>query len=67
MTDGSIVEADVIVFCTGFHGNMRTRVADIVGSEIADQLEDYWSFDAEGELRGNWRPLGRETTSFEIP
>ena len=59
MNDGSMLDADVIVFCTGFAGNMRTRVARIVGSEVADQLEDYWGFDDEGELKGNWKEIGR--------
>jgi hypothetical protein len=60
MADGSTIEADLIVFCTGFNGNMRTRVARMVGPEIADQLDDYFCFDAEGEVRGNWKPIGRK-------
>ena len=47
-SDGSELEAEVIVFCTGFEGNMRLIVAEIVGEEIAEQLDDYWHVDREG-------------------
>ena len=50
--DGSELEADVIVFCTGYEGNMRLMVAGIVGEEVADKLEEYWHLDREGEVRG---------------
>jgi cation diffusion facilitator CzcD-associated flavoprotein CzcO len=58
--DGSVLEADVVVFATGFEGNMRLAVADIVGQEISDTLDDYWHVDSEGELRGVWKPIGRK-------
>lgn len=51
-SDGSELEADVIVFCTGLEGNMCLMVAEIVGEEIAEQLDDYWHVDREGEVRG---------------
>jgi cation diffusion facilitator CzcD-associated flavoprotein CzcO len=58
--DGSELEADVIIFCTGFEGNMRLMVEKIVGDEIAEKLEDFWHVDKEGELLGAWKPIGRE-------
>lgn len=58
--DSSELEADVIVFGTGFEGNMRLMVAEIVGEEVADKLEDYWHLDREGEVRGAWKPIGRK-------
>ena len=60
-SDGSELEADVVMFCTGFEGNMRLMVAEIVGEEVAEQLEDYWSLDKEGEIRGAWKPIGRKS------
>ena len=59
-SDGSELKADVVVFCTGFQGNMRLEVAKIVGEEIGDVLEDYLCLDKEGEVRGAWRPPGRK-------
>jgi cation diffusion facilitator CzcD-associated flavoprotein CzcO len=64
--DGSVLEADVVVFATGFEGNMRLAVADIVGQEVSDRLDDYWRVDCEGELRGVWKPIGRKYTPDPI-
>ncbi|KAK5166750.1 hypothetical protein LTR04_000461 [Oleoguttula sp. CCFEE 6159] len=57
-SDGSTLAADAVVFATGFDGNMRHAATQIVGEEIGNQLEDYWCVDAEGELRGAWKPIG---------
>ena len=54
-SDGTEIKADVIVFCTGFIGNMRTNVADIFGDDIAAQAGDFWKLDEEGELRGAFK------------
>ncbi|KAH0847632.1 Flavin-binding monooxygenase-like family protein [Fonsecaea pedrosoi] len=56
--DGTELEADVIVFTTGFVGNLRQIAGRIVGPEIADQLDDFWRVDAEGELRGAFKYAG---------
>ncbi len=58
--DGTELLADVIIFTTGFDGNMRRAVGGFVGPEIEDQLEDFWGVDEEGELRGAWKFSGRE-------
>ena len=63
-SDGSVVDADVIVFATGFVGNMRTSVRDFFGDQIADRVDDYWGLDEEGELKGAFKPTGRESSSF---
>ncbi|EKG18865.1 Aromatic-ring hydroxylase-like protein [Macrophomina phaseolina MS6] len=55
--DGSDLEADVIVYATGFVGNMRHAAAEIVGEEVGGRLEDFWGVDAEGELRGACKPM----------
>ena len=56
-TDGTELEADEIVFATGYE-NMRGTARKIFGDEIADQVKDVWGFDEEGELRTMWRRTG---------
>ena len=58
-SDGTELPADLIVFSTGFTGDLREGIAPIVGQEIAKQLEDYWYLDQEGELLGAFKPSGR--------
>lgn len=55
--DGSVLEADEIVFATGYQ-NMRTEARSIFGDTVADRIGDIWGFDEEGELRSVWRPSG---------
>ena len=56
--DGSKLDADVIVFCTGFSHDVRGEAIKVVGPEIGERLDDYWSVDDEGELRGAYKPHG---------
>lgn len=67
LSDGSVVEADVVVFATGFKGNMRDRVREFFGNQVADVMEDFWGFDTEGELRGAFRSPGRKWQSTRKP
>lgn len=55
--EGEVLEADEIVFATGF-SNMRTRVRSVFGGEVAEKVRDAWGFDEEGEIRGLWRRTG---------
>ncbi|KIW35339.1 uncharacterized protein PV07_02040 [Cladophialophora immunda] len=55
--DGSELEADEIVFATGYK-NMRTTARDIFGDEVANRVGDVWGYDAEGEMRTIWRRTG---------
>jgi hypothetical protein len=55
--DGEIIEADEIVFATGYL-NMRTQCRKIFGDDIADRVKDVWGFDKEGEIRTMWRKSG---------
>ncbi|KAK5662687.1 hypothetical protein OQA88_8603 [Cercophora sp. LCS_1] len=55
--DGSELEADEIVFATGY-GNMRTHTRQIFGDAVADQVGDIWGWDEEGEMRGIWKKSG---------
>lgn len=56
--DGTEVQADEIVFATGFD-NMRTQARAIFGDDVADRVEDVWGFDSEGEIRTLWRRSGQ--------
>lgn len=56
-SDGSHVDADVIVFATGFESNMRLAASSILGRKVTNELEDFWGVDEEGELIGAWKPL----------
>lgn len=55
--DGSELEADEIVFATGYQ-NMRTQARIIFGDEVADRVGDVWGLNAEGEFRTIWQRSG---------
>ncbi|KAJ5759075.1 hypothetical protein N7520_006231 [Penicillium odoratum] len=55
--DGSELEADEIVFATGYQ-NMRTQARLIFGDEVADRVGDVWGLNAEGEFRTIWQRSG---------
>lgn len=60
-SDGTHLKADVIVFATGFVGNLRQQVEQLFGSEIGDQVGDFWGLDEEGELKAAFKPTGRKS------
>ena len=64
--DGKEVGADLIVLCTGFDQNFRNDAARIVGQEVADQMDDFWGVDQEGEIRGNAKPAGRKFSALFV-
>ncbi|KAF1937599.1 FAD/NAD(P)-binding domain-containing protein [Clathrospora elynae] len=55
--DGTKLEADEIVFATGYQ-NMRTQARKIFGDEVADRVNDVWGFNEEGEFRTMWQKSG---------
>ncbi|KAF2185908.1 FAD/NAD(P)-binding domain-containing protein [Zopfia rhizophila CBS 207.26] len=65
--DGTELEADIIVFATGYEGNMRLTASKIVEPKIAEKLDDCWQLDKEGEPRGAWKPIGRKVDQSEDP
>lgn len=60
MSDGRHVDADVVVFATGYTGNIRDAAKKIVGDKVGESLEEFWQCDQEGESRGAWKYTGRE-------
>lgn len=63
-SDGSHIDADVIVFATGYKSDLKNSARRIVGPEIAEGLEEFWQCDQEGETRGAWRDTGRTLHFF---
>ncbi|KAK3111116.1 hypothetical protein LTR53_013950 [Teratosphaeriaceae sp. CCFEE 6253] len=58
--DGTSLPADLIVLATGFQHDFRVDAARLVGKNVAEQMDDYWGLDAEGELRGHARFAGHD-------
>ncbi|EOD43906.1 putative flavin-containing monooxygenase protein [Neofusicoccum parvum UCRNP2] len=56
--DGSHLKADVIVFATGFVGDMRWLAGKLFGPAVFEQLDEFWGLDDEGELKGAFKPSG---------
>ena len=58
-SDASKLDADAIVWCTGFNGtDLRHNLSDILGEGaevIQDRMDSTWGVDAEGEIRGLWK------------
>jgi len=63
--DGSELEADVIVYATGY-GSMNGWAADLISQEVADKVGKCWGLGSdtpkdpgpwEGEQRNMWKPV----------
>ena len=57
--DGSELPADLVVLCTGFEHDFRIVARAIVG-DAADEMEETFRLNQEGEIRGAFRRAGRE-------
>lgn len=55
--DGSTLDADVVVFATGFEGNMRKMAETLLDKKVTDLMDDCFQVDAEGELIGAWKAM----------
>ena len=64
LSDGSELEADLIVYATGY-GSMNQWLADLISPEVAHRLGKVWGLGSdtpkdpgpwEGELRNMWKP-----------
>ena len=72
LSDGSELEADLIVYATGY-GSMNGWVADLISPEIADKVGKVWGFGSattkdpgpwEGEQRNMWKPTQQTALWF---
>lgn len=58
LSDGTELEADEIVFATGYQG-MRSQTRQIFGHDAAEKVaHDVWGLNAEGEWRTMWQRSG---------
>jgi putative flavoprotein involved in K+ transport len=64
LSDGTELEADLIVYATGY-GSMNQWLADLISPEVANKLGKVWGLGSdtpkdpgpwEGELRNMWKP-----------
>lgn len=57
--DGSTLDADAVIWCTGFcDTDTRGVASEVIGTQLADRLEPTWGLDTEGEVRGMWKRSG---------
>ena len=72
-SDGSDLEADVIIFATGF-GSMEQWIARLIDEETAEKVGRCWGYGSgykgdpgpwEGELRNMWKPTAQEGLWFQ--
>lgn len=55
--DGSELQADEVVFATGYQ-SMRTQTALMFGGDVAAKVGEVWGLNKEGEFQGMWQPSG---------
>ncbi|KAK4237127.1 hypothetical protein C8A03DRAFT_44984 [Achaetomium macrosporum] len=55
--DGSELEADEIVFATGYE-NMKQSARGFLEDELFEKVGDVWGWDGEGEMRTIWTGSG---------
>ncbi|WP_216653599.1 NAD(P)/FAD-dependent oxidoreductase [Nocardioides sp. zg-DK7169] len=63
LEDGSTLDADVVVFATGYQGMLQTA-RRLLGDDVADRCGPVWGLDEEGELQGVWRQSGHDGLWF---
>ncbi|WP_299611680.1 NAD(P)/FAD-dependent oxidoreductase [uncultured Tateyamaria sp.] len=72
LEDGTKLEADVIVYATGY-GSMNGWVADLIDQDTADKVGKVWGLGSdtpkdpgpwEGEQRNMWKPTQQEALWF---
>lgn len=68
LSDGTAVEADAVIACTGFQ-SMHETVAGIVSRDVGDRLGPCWGLGSgvrgdpgpwQGEVRNLWKPTAQE-------
>lgn len=55
--NGSTLDADLVVFATGFN-DYRDGFRKILGGELGSKVKQIWDLDGDGESRGAWRDVG---------
>ena len=59
LSDGTTIDAEAVIFCTGFRDtDMRLVMPEVLGrggKDVAERMEPIWGLDAEGESRGLYK------------
>ncbi|KAG6326957.1 hypothetical protein ID866_12132, partial [Astraeus odoratus] len=55
--DGSTLDADVILFATGY-GDAREAYLQLLPSHLHDAVQPIWGVNEEGEINSAWREIG---------
>ena len=72
LQDGSVLEADVIVYATGY-GSMTGWAEALISKSVADAIGPCWGLGSgtardpgpwEGELRNMWKPTAQDGLWF---
>lgn len=72
LSDGSMIEADLIVFATGY-GSMNGWAEMLISKDVADKVGKCWGLGSdtlkdpgpwEGELRNMWKPTHQQALWF---
>ncbi|MER7072414.1 NAD(P)/FAD-dependent oxidoreductase [Terrabacter sp. NPDC000476] len=72
LTDGTRIEADAVVYATGY-GSMNGWAARLISQEVADAVGKCWGLGSdttkdpgpwEGELRNMWKPTRQDNLWF---
>ncbi|KRR17643.1 flavin-containing monooxygenase [Bradyrhizobium retamae] len=58
LKDGGRIEADIIVFATGYHGS-EVEIEKYFGAEVARKVGQIWGYGEDGEIRNAWRPTSQ--------
>lgn len=45
---------------------MKVAIRELLGSEVADRIDDFWGVDEEGEIKGAFRPSGRKLVPLPL-
>ena len=68
LSDKSRIEADLAVFCTGYH-SMRHTIGRLLSDEVAERVGHCWGYGSatpgdpgpwEGEMRNLWKPTAQD-------
>ena len=57
-TDGTRHPVDLVVLATGYR-NLRERLADMLGRDVADRVGPVWGFDENHIMRNMWQRTGQ--------
>ena len=64
VTDGENereIEADAVVFSTGFEGDLKQDVGRLFGPKVMEKCDPFWGIDEQGEPKGAFKKMKRES------